>query len=177
MTRHSSGKGSRATTGGGPAAAVLAGIDDHAAIVEAGDADAGAAAARQQRRVAADVERQVVQRAQRRGDGKRDLRAGAEARMARDCLLRSPGGAGRGCRGACAERRQMRRGAFALGAFDQRLARPRQRDDGLGLAQRQADAAEAPSGCRRLGSRKPRCRRAGTLMVTEFDICPLMGAS
>ena len=28
-----------------------------------------------------------------------------------------------------------------------------------------------------LRSRKPRCRRAGTLMVTEFDICPPMGAS
>ena len=70
-----------------PAAVVLAGVDDDATAFEAGDADAGSSAAIEQGRIAADIERQSVERAQRRGDGKGDLRAGAQTGMARDRLL------------------------------------------------------------------------------------------
>jgi hypothetical protein len=68
-------------------AAAAAGVDDDPAAVEAGNADAGALAARQKRCIAADIERQAVQRAQRCGHRECDLRAGTEARMARDGAL------------------------------------------------------------------------------------------
>ena len=87
MTRQSSGKGSRATTGGGLPLPSLPASTITPPLFEAGDADAGPGAAREQGRVAGGVERQAVQRAQRRRDRKRDLRAGAEAGMARDRLL------------------------------------------------------------------------------------------
>ncbi|WP_366512578.1 hypothetical protein, partial [Mesorhizobium sp.] len=45
-----------------PAAVVLAGIDDDATAFETGDADAGSAAAIEQGRIAADIERQFVER-------------------------------------------------------------------------------------------------------------------
>ena len=105
-----------------PAAVVLAGVDDHAAALEAGDADAGAAAARQQRRVAADIERQVVQRAQRRRDRKRDLRAGAEAGMARDRLLDHQTVAGTRMPRCSQSVARCAAGALAFRAFDDGLA-------------------------------------------------------
>ena len=123
MTRHSSGNGSRATTGGGlplsslpastmtpPLSKLAMPMPDRAAAIEQG-------------RIAADVERQVVERAQRRGDGKGDLRAGAQAGMARDRLFDHQTVLTANAEMA-AERRQMLAGASALGAFDDGLAGP-----------------------------------------------------
>ena len=98
MMRHSSGKGSRATTGGGLPLRVCAGIDDDAAVLEAGYADAGPAAARQQRRVAVDVERQVdaAYAARRRRQARSACRsrgrrgAGSPVRSTRRCWARMP---------------------------------------------------------------------------------------
>ena len=56
--------------------------------LEEADAEAGARAAVEQQRVACHVERQAVQRAQRRRDRERELRARAETRMGRNGLVR-----------------------------------------------------------------------------------------
>ena len=144
MIRHWSGKGSRATTGGGLPLS-LAGIDDDAAVLEAGDADAGPAAARQQRCVAVDVERQVMQRTQRGGDGERDLRAGTEAGVTRNRLFDDEPVLGANAE-TLAQCRQMRCGAFAFRPLDGGLARTRQPYHGLGLAERKSETAEPAPG-------------------------------
>ena len=146
MTRHSSGKGSRATTGGGsplpslPASTITPPLSKLAMPMPE------RAAARQQRRVAVDIERQAVQRAQRRRDRQRDLRAGAEAGMARDRLLdHQPMMAAHA--EMPAERRRDARAARSPSGPSTKVSRgSRQRHDGFGLAQRQAEAAEAPPG-------------------------------
>ena len=125
-----------------PAAAVIARIDDDAALGEAGDADAGPVAARQQRRVAAGVEGQAVERAQSRRDRERDLRAGAEPGVAGDCFFDDEPVPGPDAEAAC-HGGEVRGSAIAFRTDDDSLARPRQRHHGFGLAQRQAKAAEA----------------------------------
>ena len=176
MIRHSSGKGSRATTGGGLPLRVLAGIDDHAAVLRnwrcrCRTGCRAPAASRRRRRRAAGRAACAARRRRRARSGCRNRdRHGAES------PVRRPAGAGRECRDACRASPDARRRA--------RFPAPRpmvspERDSVTTVSGSLSGRPRLPK--RRpaspLGSRKPRCRRAGTLMVTEFDICPPLGAS
>ena len=149
MIRHSSGKGSRATTGGGlplpflpastitpPSLKLAMPMPDRlprASSIASPSTSSG----------------RLMQRAQRRGDGERDLGAGTETGMARNRLFDDQPVLGANAE-TLAQRRQMRGRALAFRPFDDGLARPRQRHHGLGLAERKAEAAEAAPGvCRR----------------------------